>query len=152
MNISEFFVAGVPAPKGSTRSFIPKGSKTGKLVTLSDCRSLEGWENRVWSAAVNAGLSATSGRVDVVVTFFLPRPKYHFGKAGIKPAYASAHHLKTPDADKLLRAVLDALTGVAYVDDAQVVRPHPTKQYTDPASPLQSGALIRVIQYEEGNA
>ncbi len=27
-----------------------------------------------------------------------------------------------PDIDKLLRAVLDGLTGVAYVDDAQVVR------------------------------
>ena len=34
-----------------------------------------------------------------------------------------------PDVDKLLRAVMDALTGVAYLDDAQVVQVTASKQY-----------------------
>lgn len=152
MTITEFFVEGHPAPKGSTRSFVPKGSKTGKLVTLTASKGLEGWENRVYSAAVQSGISVVPGRVDVVVTFLLPRPKYHYGKAGLRPEYAKAHYLKPPDTDKLLRAVLDALTGVAYLDDAQVVRTHPEKRFTEPEQPYRTGAQIRVIQFAEGNA
>jgi Holliday junction resolvase RusA-like endonuclease len=34
-----------------------------------------------------------------------------------------------PDLDKLIRAVLDALTGIAYHDDAQVVELVTTKKY-----------------------
>ena len=34
-----------------------------------------------------------------------------------------------PDVDKVLRATLDALTGIAYEDDAQVVDAHPVKRY-----------------------
>ena len=36
-----------------------------------------------------------------------------------------------PDVDKLLRAVMDALTGVAYLDDAQVVQVTASKQYKE---------------------
>lgn len=34
-----------------------------------------------------------------------------------------------PDLDKLIRAVLDALTGIAYTDDSQVVRILAQKSY-----------------------
>ena len=34
-----------------------------------------------------------------------------------------------PDLDKLIRAVLDGLTGVAYVDDSQVILIQATKTY-----------------------
>ena len=39
---------------------------------------------------------------------------------------------KKPDTDKLLRAVLDSLTGIGYEDDAQVVRVIAEKQYGMP--------------------
>jgi len=40
---------------------------------------------------------------------------------GIKPPIDTRHgYPKTPDLDKLVRGVLDALTGVCYVDDSQV--------------------------------
>jgi len=43
------------------------------------------------------------------------------------------HPVVKPDVDKLARALLDALTGVAYGDDAQVVEMHVCKTYGDDA-------------------
>lgn len=34
-----------------------------------------------------------------------------------------------PDLDKLIRAVLDALTGIVYLDDSQVIGIHASKRY-----------------------
>lgn len=36
---------------------------------------------------------------------------------------------RRPDLDKLGRALLDALTGIVFLDDAQVVALDPTKEY-----------------------
>ena len=67
--------------------------------------------------------------VMVEMTFVLAQPKT------VKRLYP---HVR-PDVDKLVRAVLDALTGRAYVDDAQVVWVHAEKIYGS-----HPGAWIRV--------
>ena len=63
------------------------------------------------------------GPVSVRLLFLMPRlktviRKYPTGK-------------REGDVDKLLRAILDAMTGVVYGDDSQVVDAHPRKEYTD---------------------
>jgi Holliday junction resolvase RusA-like endonuclease len=68
-----------------------------------------------------------SDYVTIVCTFAFARPKSHYLPANSKrpePVLridAPVAHIKPPDIDKLLRAVLDALTGRAYDDDAQVI-------------------------------
>jgi Holliday junction resolvase RusA-like endonuclease len=57
----------------------------------------------------------------VRVAFRLPRPKGHYGRRGLRPS-APAYPNVMPDLDKLARAILDALTGIVWRDDAQVVR------------------------------
>ena len=47
-----------------------------------------------------------------------------------------------PDVDKLARAALDALTGVLWADDSQVVSLHAQKEYAGEAQPC--GALFVV--------
>jgi hypothetical protein len=51
----------------------------------------------------------------------------------VRPESIKAHKrpypVVKPDLDKLMRAVLDSLTGVIYVDDSQVVKAEPTKDY-----------------------
>jgi Holliday junction resolvase RusA-like endonuclease len=54
----------------------------------------------------------------VLVEFLKPKST----KAGLLPTVR-------PDADKLLRAILDALTGVGYADDSQVVQAAIMKAY-----------------------
>lgn len=51
--------------------------------------------------------------VSVAATFYMPRPKS-------APSYV-LRPTTMPDIDKLVRVVLDALTGRGYVDDRQVV-------------------------------
>ena len=60
------------------------------------------------------------------------RPKGHFGKRGLLPSAPIAPIVK-PDLLKLARAVEDALSGLVYKDDAQIVREILDKHYGEPA-------------------
>jgi crossover junction endodeoxyribonuclease RusA len=67
----------------------------------------------------------TTGIVRLSINFQFPRPASHYNTKGEVKDHrykqpASNYVTKKPDLDKLCRAVLDALTGYAYHDDAQV--------------------------------
>lgn len=125
----KFFVPGIPQTKGSTKAFIPKGWKRA-IITNDNTKS------KPWEATVRAEASACcaflGGDVAVVVAaeFVFPRPKSHFGKNGLRPS-APRRMKKKPDIDKILRVVLDALTGVVYADDSQVDDCWPRKRYAE---------------------
>ncbi len=122
MTTLSFKAYGVAAPKGSARAFMPKGWK--RPVITSDNKSVRGWTDSVRAAAqVACGGTYFLGAVDVSLAFALPRPKSHGKK---RPP-----HTKKPDVDKLGRWILDALTGVIWNDDAQVVRLELVKRYAD---------------------
>lgn len=105
-----FVVFGAAATKGSVVSFMGANG----IVTRADCKNLKGWTQAVgWAArAAHVPLAAAGTAVAIWATFQFVRPK---SKA------TRRHPTVKPDADKLGRALLDALTGVAYIDDAQVV-------------------------------
>jgi Holliday junction resolvase RusA-like endonuclease len=109
---------------------------------------------RKWMRAVKReareamrGRSATGRAVRVDVSFYVARPKAHFGtgrNAGLVKPLADAYPIKRSkgDIDKLTRACLDALTGVCFADDAQVVDVRARKRFADGlAGPL---ATVRV--------
>jgi Holliday junction resolvase RusA-like endonuclease len=76
-----------------------------------------------------------TGPVIVDVEFRMPRPKSHYIGGVCRPSKlrmdAPRHHAVKPDATKLWRSTEDALTGVIWVDDAQVVDQRVTKTYAD---------------------
>lgn len=115
------------------------------FVTHNRNPALSAWRDAVhYEAAQHIG-SLIEGPVGLSLTFRLIRPANHHGtgknKGKLKP---SAPHwpVTTPDLDKLARAVLDALTGVAYRDDAQVVRMQLEKTYAWASE--QPGVLVRI--------
>lgn len=59
------------------------------------------------------------GALQIVVHFFLPKPK------SCKRAFPTVK----PDTDNLLKAVCDALNGVIWKDDAQIVDMRAVKHY-----------------------
>jgi len=126
-----FRVYGIAQPKGNLKAYTPRGMKF-PIVTDSN-RSVKSWSQLVAEtasrtlneAALRQGAGIARGfmiaAVRVRVAFALPRPKSI--KARTIP------HLTAPDIDKLSRSVLDALSGVLYRDDSQVVELHATKYY-----------------------
>jgi Holliday junction resolvase RusA-like endonuclease len=131
----EFFAAGQPQTKGSARAFVVKG----RAVVTNDNKKAAAWQGVVSCAARDAGVRLLEGPVAVEAVFLLPRPQGHYrsGKnAHLLREDAPERPAKKPDVDKLARVVLDALTGLAYVDDAQVVSVSASKRWA------QRGGLV----------
>jgi Holliday junction resolvase RusA-like endonuclease len=128
MNPIRFVVYGHPEPQGSTRAFIPKG--WNRAVITTDNTKLKPWRQQLSACAMKAcadhggELITKPQAVRLIVCFFLE-----------KPASVSKHRVLPtvkPDADKLLRAVKDALKGTIYEDDSQVTDVVVAKRYGIP--------------------
>ena len=115
-----FTVIGIARPKGSTRAFMRPGMKFP--IITSDNKSVKGWEQSV-RAAIQQHCAGQffQGPLTVRIAFHLPKPK-SLGKR-------IADHTKKPDLDKLARGSLDAMKGVLWNDDSQVIELHVTKKY-----------------------
>lgn len=96
--------------------------------TPARTREYEAMIRTAW--IVRNGSKAFTGRVTVACEFcFLP--PLSWSKKRRADALAGAEMVKKPDCDNLLKAILDALNGIAYQDDAQVQSVAATKRYTD---------------------
>lgn len=113
-----FAVPGRPVPQGSLSPFVH--AQTGRIVTPQKPALLD-WRRTVAGHARQAGLRPTDEACCVTITALYRRPASHRLKSGGLSRRAPRHRTQTPDIDKVCRAVLDALTGVAWHSDAQVV-------------------------------
>ena len=121
MNTYSFIVYGEAIPKGSTRAFVVNG----KAVTTNANKKTKDWQTLVSMAAQEKKPDKPiDGAVDVSINFYLPRPKSVSVKKRPYP-------IVKPDIDKLIRCILDALTGIYFLDDAQVCEIKALKRYGD---------------------
>ena len=147
-----FTVRGLPAPQGSKRLLPLRARRGGRPIMVESSKRVPKWRAAVAAAAQAAIdlLPADEQRrvvdaVAVTLDFCMPRPKAHFGtgrNASLLRAGAPVEPIGKPDLDKLTRAVLDALTGVAWVDDAQVTDLVVAKRFAP--RPDQVGVHVRV--------
>ena len=145
-------VPGIPQTKGSARGFGfirktgPRAGKIGVAIT-NDNPSAKEWQARIAYFARQSMVGGTTAQgVTVDVTFKFTRPKSHLhtGKrAGEVKATAPERHRQKPDIDKLLRVVLDALTGVVWDDDAQVFHVDMFKGWADPGKGAGATVVVR---------
>jgi len=130
----EFTVVGVPQPQGSKTTVTRKGRRP---VVREDNPLTGPWRSTVGARAQAAmnGRQLRAGPLRLRAVFVFPRPAGHFGtgrNAGkLKPS-APLYCRTRPDVDKLLRAVGDALTGIVFRDDAQLVIVEAEKHYGEP--------------------
>lgn len=123
-----FFVPGTPEKKGSSKGFGfirksgPRAGSIGVNITNDAGPKAKTWAALVSSFASTAmaGRAPLDGPVRVEIVFHLLRPKGHFGKRGLKPS-APKYPAVKPDGDKMVRCAWDALSGVVFCDDRQVV-------------------------------
>lgn len=113
MNSLTFTVNGLPAPQGSKA---PWGGESNPRT-------------RPWRSAVTADAALAMGKrcffdgpLRLTCIFYFPRPKSHYrtGKnSGLLKDSAPKYHTNKPDADKLLRAIGDSLSGTVLRDDSE---------------------------------
>lgn len=130
-------VYGHAQPAGSKRGFPRKRSNGSTFVSIVDANpNAKDWKNAVASAAREAySGDLLNGPLAVSMVFYRPRPKGHFTSSGglSKSGRTTPYPTPKPDVLKLARAVEDALTGVVYRDDAQIVDEHIAKSWGEPA-------------------
>lgn len=109
-----FRVEGKPIQQGSMRAF-------NNHIVHSKTKELLAWRALVAIAAKRAGCTPISGAISISMDFKYARPKTVKRDEPTVP----------PDLDKQIRSILDALSGVAYIDDSQVTQIAATKAYAD---------------------
>jgi Holliday junction resolvase RusA-like endonuclease len=121
--VIRFFCPGKAETKGSAKGFIGRSRKTGKqrAIVVNDNPKAKGWQKAVAICAefAMAHRQPFLGPIRLVMRFQMERGK------SVKRKTPCVK----PDADKLARTVLDALTGIVYVDDGQVVEMVVSKAY-----------------------
>jgi len=130
-----FRATGIPRPQGSKDQF-------GREA----CRDVKPWRYDIKCACEDArpeGWDKTR-RIGISVVFTFSRPKKHYKLNGElredAPYYVVS---RKGDLDKLCRALGDALTGIAYDDDDQVVNLYASKRYcTEDEDP---GAIVSIL-------
>lgn len=133
MDAIQFQVIGRPATQGSKRAMpiYRKGGqpvmKDGRMLTrvVEDNPRLADWRRQVALAARDEyDGPLLECPIQLCLHFERPRPKGHYGtgrNAGKLKEAAPFYPTSRPDLGKLTRAVEDALTGVLYRDDSQIV-------------------------------
>lgn len=120
---AQFFVNGKAVPQGSLK-FI-----NGHAIHVR-AQDLALWRADIARVAKLSHIQKAEEGVEITLTFVVTRPK---SVKRLEP------HTR-PDLDKLIRAVLDGLTGVAYEDDGQVTKVIAQKQYG-----TNEGVWIRLV-------
>ena len=112
----EFTVPGIPRPRGSKRQ-VGKGRMIEVSKLVANWRSLVSLQ--AYAEMVGKDVIRKPHVVAIRAEFFFDRPKSHYTTTGLR-ATAVNGHTGRPDVDKLLRALLDGMTGIVFEDDSQV--------------------------------
>lgn len=132
------FVQGIPKPQPRAKAFVRASGHAG----VYDPKSANPWKERVRAALEPyRHAAARDCAFGVALDFYLPRPKSHYGKTGLRKS-APEQHTGRVDVDNLAKAALDVLTDMGWWrDDGQVVSLTVTKCWSDPA---HAGADITI--------
>ena len=128
----KFTVIGAPVAKGR-----PKFARRGTFTVAYTPKKTVNYENLVKLAfmqRVGTEFIPFDQALCVRVRAYFARPKGHFGTGkneGALKVSAPKHMMVKPDTDNVIKAVIDALNGMAFLDDKQIVLVHGSKAYSE---------------------
>jgi crossover junction endodeoxyribonuclease RusA len=112
--VISFFVGGQPISQGSMKVM------NGRVIHSAGS-ALAAWRSAIALEAKRAGAKPSINAIGMELIFVFQKPK----------TVTRSQPSVPPDLDKLIRAALDALTAIAYRDDAQVTEIRAQKCYGD---------------------
>ena len=124
-------VFGNPVAQGRPRFF-----RRGNFVGTFDPKKSRSWKDTIISQVVEQHPEYHAEAITMSLVFLMPRPKSLPKKV--------KHHTKRPDLDNLIKAVKDALHGICFKDDSQVISLVAEKRYAEG----ETGILITITPQE----
>lgn len=114
------------APVGKAR---PRVTKSGHAYTPEKTRAYEQKVKLCWKQQSGERIPPGAG-ICVEITAYMPIP----GSLSMRKreALLGEEHLKKPDLDNIIKAILDALNGCAYGDDSAIWMITASKYYGKP--------------------
>ena len=134
---SEFTVPGDPVPQSR-----PRVTRSGNVYYAD---RIVRYRREVVLAARAARLPLREGPVWLGIEAVFQRPKAHFKKSNVRTD-AAAFPFSRGDCSNLAKGIEDALLGVAYKDDSQVVELTVRKRWAKDGE--QSAAIVTICDIE----
>jgi Holliday junction resolvase RusA-like endonuclease len=130
--IQTFTIPGEPVGKGRPRF---GRTKNGGVHTYTPDKTAkyEALAARCYRSAI--GYTIKYAPIGVEIDAYFPIPKSYSAKRVQDIAEERELPMKKPDCDNIVKIILDALNGVAYTDDKQVVDVRCRKCYAKPGEP-----------------
>lgn len=123
----KFIVESKPQGKARARTFYDKRADKMRSVTPEKTKSYEDLIR--WSYKAAGGQYMGEKLIKVEIQAFYPIPKSFSKKKRNDAIFERIRPTTKPDCDNIIKVVLDALNGVAYYDDKQVVSVSCEKYY-----------------------
>jgi len=127
-------------PIGKAR---PKFSRVGNFVKTYTPEQTVNYENFVKMCWMNSGEEKLHGNIIAVIVarFIIPQSYSKKKRKELNEKYCP----KKPDCDNIAKSILDALNGIAYDDDSQIIDLSVTKLY----SAEEEGVDLYLTEAEE---
>jgi Holliday junction resolvase RusA-like endonuclease len=138
-----FTVPGLPKAKERPRFRVvtpKKGKPFSQAYTPKVTRGFEA-DCAVMAKAAMRGEAPMMGPVVVIIYAFFPIPKSYTKKRQAAIRAGLEAFVKKPDEDNVGKAVKDAMNGIVYGDDCQIVRGRTDKDWTD-----EPRVIVRVTE------
>lgn len=137
----KFDIPGVPVGKGR-----PRAAKRGKHIQLYTPEKTATYEGVIALTArqAMAGGLLLEGPVATVMEIRLPIPQSWPKRKQAAALAGTEYPTKKPDADNVIKAIFDALNGVVWHDDTQVVDIVVRKRYA--AVPGVAVEIVRITE------
>lgn len=124
-----FIVEAIPQGKARARTFYDQRARKMRSITPEKTRDYESLVR--WSYTASGGQYYGDKLISVDIKAYYPIPKSYSQKKKAGCIEGKERPTKKPDLDNCAKAILDALNGVAWHDDSQVVCLSVNKYYAE---------------------